>query len=293
MELDRLKKQLKQELKQKETRAKKTNRNLWILAVLVVLAAAAFLFPGYRQQQLTTPQQLFAKGIEQESLGQIVAAEKSYRQVYQQYPQAQEAAEALLRIGKLWQYDHQDEQMALLSYLQLEHDYPESPLVLSAREEAAQIVKYALRDYSRAIEFYQRLLDLNTGTPDQYYYEIADCYFRLENYPQARIELETLLKNYPHSALTADALYRKGGILLLEGQKEGARQDWRRLIEQHPASGYRIQAEFDLAKLLEEDEHLAEALKRYQDLEGLSQSSLLQEKSEHLQRRIAEKKEAI
>ena len=257
------------------------------------MAAAVFLFPSYRQQQLTTPQQLFAKGIEQESLGQISAAEKSYRQVYQQYPQAQEAAEALLRIGKLWQYDHQDEQMALLSYLQLDHDYPESPLVLPAREEAAQIVKYTLRDYSRAIEFYQRLLDLNTGTPDQYYYEIADCYFRLENYPQARIELETLLENYPHSALTADALYRKGGILLLEGRKEGAQQDWRRLIEQHPDSGYRIQAEFDLAKLLEEDEHLKEALKRYQELEGLSQSSLLQEKIEHLQRRIAEKKEAI
>ena len=293
MELDRLKKQLKQELKQKETRAKKSNRNLWILAVLVILAAAVFLFPSYRQQQLTTPQQLFAKGIEQESLGQISAAEKSYRQVYQQYPQAQEAAEALLRIGKLWQYDHQDEQMALLSYLQLDHDYPESPLVLPAREEAAQIVKYTLRDYSRAIEFYQRLLDLNTGTPDQYYYEIADCYFRLENYPQARIELETLLENYPHSALVADALYRKGGILLLEGRKEGAQQDWRRLIEQHPDSGYRIQAEFDLAKLLEEDEHLTEALKRYQELEGLSQSSLLQEKIEHLQRRIAEKKEAI
>ena len=257
---------------------------------MVVLAAVIFLFPVYRQQQLPPSQQLFARGVELESLGEISAAEKSYREIYQQYPQAQEAAEALLRVGKLWQYDHQDEQMALLSYLQLEHDYPESPLVLPAREEAAQIVKYTLRDYSRAIEFYQRLLDLNTGTPDQYYYEIADCYFRLENYPQARIELETLLENYPHSALTADALYRKGAILLLEGRVDAARQNWLHLIEQYPDNKYRIQAEFDLAKLLEEEELLQEALQRYQQLEGGAQSLLLQEKIEHLQQRIAEKR---
>ena len=284
---------MKQELNQQGTRTKKSNRSRWIFSVLVVLILVIVLFPVYRQRQETASQQLLARGGEQESLGQLSAAENSYRKIYQDYPQTQEAAEALLRIGKLWQYDHQDGQMALLSYLQLEHDYPESPLVLPAREEAAQIVKYTQHDYPRAVEFYQRLLDLNAGIPDQYYYEIADCYFRLENYPQARIELETLLKNYPHSAFTADALYRKGGILLLEGRAEDARLDWQRLIEQYPDSKYRIQAEFDLAKLLEEEEHLSEALQRYRQLERGSQSSLLQEKIEHLERRIAEKKEAI
>ncbi len=278
---------------QQEIGAKKPNRSRWVFSVLIALALTAILVLVYRQQQVTAPQKLFVKGIEQESLGQLSAAEKSYREIYQDYPQAQVAAEALFRIGKIWQYDHQDEQMALLNYLQLEHDYPASPLVLPAREEAAQIVKYIQRDYSRAVEFYQRLLDLNTGTPDQYYYEIADCYFRLKNYSQARIELETLLENYPHSSLIADALYRKGGILLLEGRKEEARQDWHRLIEQHPDSGYRIQAEFDLAKLLEEEEHLNEALQRYQQLKGVLQPSSLQEKIEHLQRRIAEKKGTI
>lgn len=288
-----MKKQLKRELTQGEVKGKKSSRNRWILAPLVILALAVISIPVYRQQLLTAPQQLFARAIEQESRGEINAAEKSYRKIYQDYPQAQEAAEALLKIGKLRQYDFQDEQGALLSYLQLEHDYPESPLVLPAREEAAQIVKYTLRDYSRAVEFYQHLLDFNTGTPDQYYYEIADCYFRLENYPQARIELETLLEIYPDSSLAAVVLYRKGGILLLEGRAEAARQNWQHLIEQYPDSKYRIQAEFDLAKLLEEEEHLKEALQRYRQLEGEAESSLLREKIEHLQQRIAEKKEAI
>ncbi len=287
-----MKKQLKRELKQQEAKTKKSSRRRWILFALLALALVAGLFPVYRQQQLTAAQRLFTKGVELESLGKVAAAEKSYREIYQQFPQAQEAAEALFKIGKLWQYDHQDEQKALLSYLQLEHDYPGSPFVLPAREEAAQIVKYVLHDYSRAIEFYQRLLDLKKGTPDHYYYEIADCYFRLENYPQARIELEILLEDYPHSTLVPDVLYRKGGILLLEGEVEGARQDWQYLVERYPESPYQIQAKFDLAKLLEEEEHLEEALQSYRKLEGFSRPSLLQKKIEHLERRIAEKKGA-
>ncbi|MDX2496054.1 MAG: tetratricopeptide repeat protein [Desulfuromusa sp.] len=288
-----MKKQLKRELKQQKTQAKTSSRHRWVLFVLVFFALAVSLFPVYRQQQTTAAQRLFAKGVELESVGKIAAAEKSYREIYQQYPQAQEAAEALLKVGKLWQYDYQDGEKALLNYLQLEHDYPDSFFVLAAREEAARIVKYNLHDYSRAIEFFQRLLDLNEGTPDQYYYEIADCYFRLENYPQARIELETLLENYPDSSLVPDVLYRKGGILLLEGRTEEARQDLLHLIESYPDSHYQDQAKFDLAKLLEEEGLLEEALQSYRQLEGGAWPSLLEKKIEHLERRIADKKGAI
>lgn len=249
----------------------------------------AALFYGYRQQQLTAPQRLFTLGVKQESLGNIEAAEKSYRDIYQHYPHAAEAAEALLRSGKIWQYNHRDGQRALLSYLQLEYDYPDSPLVLPAREEAAAIVKYTLKDDSRAIEFYQRLLDLNTGQLDQYYYEIADCYFRLKNYPQARIELEILLEKFPDTPLTPEVLYRKGGLLLLEGRITAAQQDWQSLIDQYPDSSYRLQARFNLAKLLEEQGKLEEALLSYQQIEGFPDSQLLQKKIDHLEQRIAEK----
>lgn len=255
--------------------------------------SAAALFYGYQQQQLTAPQRLFSLAVKQQSRGEIAAAEKSYREIYQHYPQAAEAAEALLKIGKIWQYDRQDGQRALLSYLQLEHDYPDSPLVLPAREEAAWIVKYTLKDDFRAIEFYQRLLDLNTGHLDKYYYEIADCYFRLENYPQARIELEILLEKFPDSPLAADVLYRKGGIFLLEGRTTAAQQDWQSLIEQYPDSRYRLQARFNLAKLLEEQGDLQEALQSYQEIEGFSHPELLRKKIDHLEQRIADKKGAL
>ena len=281
---------MKRELKQQELKTRKSNRKRWLFLLLILVAGAALLLPVYRQQQLAAPQRLFSKGIKLESLGRLDAAEGIYREIYTKYPQADEASEALLKLARIEQYDRQDEQRALLNYLQLEHDYPASPLVLQAREAAAQIIKYTLRDYSRAIEFYHRLLELDNGTPDRYYYEIADCYFRLKNYPQARIELETLLEQYPDSPLVAEALYRRGGILLLEGQGEKARNNWQQLIENYSDSRFRILAELDLAKQLEEEGAFEEALQRYQQIATKKKSPLLDEKIEHLKQRIAKKK---
>jgi len=246
--------------------------------------------PFYRHYQIAAPQRLLTAGIKFESLGQVDAAEKTYREIYEKHPQTVEAAKALFKIAKIEQYDRQDEQRALLNYLQLERDYPESPLVLEAREAAAQIVKYTLRDYSRAIEFYYHLLEIGGGQPDHYYYEIADCYFRLKNYPQARIELELLLEKYPDSSLAAEAQYRRAGLFLLEGDGTAAKKVWQQLIETYPESRFRFLSELDLAKQLEENGMFEEALTRYQSLAAENKIPLLSEKITHLQQRIAKKK---
>jgi len=250
----------------------------------------AVAIPLYQQQKIAVSQRLLSKGIKFESLGQIDAAEKTYQKLYTKYPQAAEAAEALFRFAKIKQYDRQDEQRALLGYLQLEHDYPENRLVLKAREAAAHIVKYSFRDYSRAIEFYYHLIELGGGQPDRYYYEVGDCYFRLKNYPQARIELELLLEKYPDSSLAVEAQYRRAELFLLEGDGAAAQKVWQQLIEKYPKSHYRVLAEINLAKQLEERGLYEEALKRYQWLATKNQTPLLREKITHLQKRIAKKK---
>lgn len=244
----------------------------------------------YQQYRQTLPEQLLHQAEELESQGQIAQAQQFYQQLTRDFPQAAQAPQALLRSGRIWQFDQHDVQRALLSYLQLEHDYPESRLVVSAREEAAQLVKYSLRDFSRAIALYQRLLETSPEKGDVYLYEIADCYFRLDNYPQARIELETLLADYPQSELLADALYRKGGLLVLENRLAEARDDWRRLIDEYPQSSYASQVRFNLAKLLEEEGLLEEALNAYQQLTEVSRPEILEEKIEHLKQRIKKKK---
>ncbi len=258
-----------------------------------MLLLATVAVPVYQHRELTAPQRLFDAAVAQESLGEIVGAQRVYQRLYRDYPDSEMAPQALLRSAKIWQYDRQQDQQALLSYLQLEHDYPAHPLVLVAQEAAAHIVKYSLRDYSRAISYYQRLLEQPTGERDKYLYEIADCYFRLDNYSQARIELESLLEEQPQSELLPDVLYRKGGLLLLENRIKEARADWQRLIDQFPGSSYSLQAGFNLAKMLEEEDHLQEALKAYQQLENYPRPALLEEKIEHLKQRIIKKRKAI
>lgn len=288
MNLRQLKKKLKQD--QRQTANKSRSRLWWVLILLVLVAVA--VVPAYRHLQVTAPQRLFVKASKQESTGDLDGAQQLYQQLYQNYPQAELAAQAMLQNAKIWHYDRAQDQQALLSYLQLEHDYPEHELVSVAREAVAHIIKYSQRDYSRAIAAYQRLLDLEDGHQDQYLYEIADCYFRLDNYPQARIELENLLELQPQSPLLAEVLYRKGGLLLLENQPQAARADWLRLVADYPDSSYALQARFNLAKLLEEEDRLADALELYLQLKDFPRPVLLQEKITHLQQRMAAKKKA-
>lgn len=293
MNLRRLKKQLKQDLKNQEAKNKTYHLRRWLLILLLVVVSAGGFYPLYRQYEKSAPQRLMNKAIEQESLGRTNEALLLYRKLKTGYPGSEEAPSAIFRTAKIQQYDIKDERGALLSYLQLEKDYPDTHLLLTAREESARIIKFTLRDYSRAIEFYQHLLSGGQGSLDLYLYEIADCYFRLENYTQARIELDMLIETYPQSPLLADALYRKGGLLVLENRLEQARENWQELIDRFPRSSYRPQAEFNLAKMLEEQELLSEALEKYRQLVDFPRPALLEAKIKSLEKRIEAKKKAI
>ena len=285
-----MKKRLRNQLKGQSQR---NNARRWLWCALALFLLAVAVQPLYQRYRQTAPQRLRNQALKLEAQGSIEAAQQVYQNLYQKYPDSELAPEALLRSGRIWQQDRQHDQQALLSFLQLEHDYPDSSQVESAREEAAWIVKYSLHDYSRAIEFYQRLRDTGTDKVDKYLYEIADCYFRLDNYTQARIELETLIEQFPQSKLLSDVLYRKGGLHLLENQFPAAREAWQQLIKEFPESLYAPQAKFNLGKILEEEDRLQEALELYQQLTDYPRPALLEEKIEHLKQRIKTKKKAI
>lgn len=260
------------------------------MILLLTGVSGYVIWEGYR---FSEPQRLLTKGVKQESLGRSPEALDSYRQIMTRYPQESVAAEALYRMARLWHFDLQDPQQALLKYLQLERDYTDSSHVQQAREAAARIVKIDLGDDIQAISYYQRLRDNRQGPLDQYLYEIADSYFRLENYPQARIELENLLSIYPDSSLIPEVLHRKATILVLENRTDEAYQDWRQLIENFPVSGYAGRARFNIASLLEEKGELESALEEYRSLENYPRPLLLEQKIDHLTRRIQNRNEVL
>ncbi len=123
---------------------------------------------------------------------------------------------------------------------------------------------------------------------------MADCYFRLNNFAQARIEFENLLGNYSYSDLLAEAQYRIAMTYTLEGKLPEAGAAYRLVIEGWPDSPYALEASFGLATVLEEQEELREALKILEELAGIyPKQDILKKKTEQVQERIKKKKKAI
>jgi TolA-binding protein len=131
------------------------------------------------------------------------------------------------------------------------------------------LYKYRLDDQSRAIAAYQRLLDDAGEDADRLQYEVADSYFRLNNFEQARIEFETLLRQHPSSSLAPEAQYRVAVTYALDGEAENAMTAFREVPARWPQNPYAVEARFGLATVLEERERLREALAILEGLRGV------------------------
>ena len=176
----------------------------------------------------------------------------------------------------------------------MEKNYPRTELACKAQGRVAEIYKYRLRDFNRAIVAYQKLLDSGCSRDDRVQNELADAYFRLNNFEQARIEFENLVKNYPKSPLVPEAEYRIALAFSLDGKPGEAEAAFRRMVGEHPESSFATEARFALAGVLEEQGQLVEALKILKNLKGIYPSAeILVKKTDQVRQRIAKKKKAV
>jgi len=286
MTLPRLKRELKKTLPTLTSRKKKQHLIRWGVLTLVLGAA---VFAGWRYYQMTAPERLFRQGLTAESEGAPERALSFYQSIQSRYGDSDRAPRALLRAGRLSRYDLRQDQQALLYFLRLEKQYPQSYLVEQAQRQAADLTKNRLREFSQAIVVYQRLLEREPEDADRIQYEIADCYFRLGNYAQARIEYETLLERFSGSVLRAEVLFRIGRAMLLERDYAGAREHFLVVSEEFPESPYAQEALFSLAGLFEVEERLPEALTAYRALKDYPHKDVLQRKIERLIQRMVKK----
>ena len=291
-EIQKLKKQLLMEELQRQ--GKVPNWRLWIflgLALAVFVAGGVYWYHATLQARL---EETFQNGMALRQSGRYVEAVELFSHLHDNYPSSARVPEALFQkaeILDLYLFRHSD---ALLTYLLLERDYPDAPQVEPARRQVATLFKYRLDDCSQAIAAYQKVLDQPGSDNDQLQYEVADCYFRLNNFEQARIEFETLLNNYPSSDLTAEILYRIAMTYALESKLPDAAEAYRRVVQDWPESPYAIEASFGLATVLEEQEELLEALKILEELDGIyPKQDILKRKTEQVRERIEKKKKAI
>ena len=267
------------------------NRILAVTIPLLLIISAGLVYWAKRDDMFAAQ---YSKGVELWEGGAYEKAVVTLREIYDDYPSFPLAPDALFQTAEILNINLHRYQEALLSYLLVLKDYPDNPLHERALSQVANIYKYRLMDYPAAIVAYQRLLDRDVAGRDRLLYEVADAYFRLNNFEQARIEFETLTSEEPRSPLVPEARYRTGVCLNLEGKYKEAENQLKKLIEEGPDTTFGIEARFALAETLEQMERLRESRRILEELEGLyPNEEALEQKLEQVNERIDKKKRAV
>jgi TolA-binding protein len=294
MEIQKLKKKLLQE----ELRRRRKNSKKRRLAIRGILLFCLLVLGGTIYYSTNLDRILradYSRGQSLVAQGKYDQAASTFYNLYKHHPSFQLAPQALFQSGEvdnLYLKKHQD---ALLAYLLVEKNYPNTELACKAQGRVAEIYKYRLMDFNRAIVAYQKLLDSGCAAQDdRVQNELADAYFQLNNFDQARIEFDNLVKNYPKSPLVPEAEYRIGVAYSLDGKIKEAEAAFRRMVREHPKSSFAPEARFALAGVLEEKGELVDALKILQDLKGrYPKAEILTKKIKQIRERIAKKKKAV
>jgi TolA-binding protein len=266
-QIEKLKKQLLWEELRRRGKKPRHQRLLLAGAVLLTMLLAGFFW--YQANLDGILEKRYQKGLALRDAGDLTGAAELLLAIQAQHPDSARAPEALFQAAQLQHLSLGRYQEALLAYLSLERDYPGTPQASEARRQVADLYKYRLDDQARAISAYQRLLDDAGKDADRLQYEVADSYFRLNNFEQARIEFETLLRAYPASTLAPEVQYRVAVTYALDGEADNAMRAFREVTARWPQHPYAVEARFGLATVLEERERLREALVILEELQGV------------------------
>lgn len=287
MSPQKLKRTLQKDLR---TSRSKKSRSILVGGLLLI----GFIAIGsYRLWIEYRPAALLRQGIRLEQQNIPKKALQRYTELVIDYPMSELTAEALYRSGRIQQFDLRDDQRALIAYLQLEKNYPKSQFLSQAQHAAAELTKYRLDDCGQAIPIYQRMIEQSHENGDANLYEIADCYVQQKNWAQAAIEFESLLTSYPQSELRAITQYRLANAWLLGKQRKKAREGFERVSKEFAERPIGQEASFRLAEMLEEKEHLKEALQAFSELTRYPRQDLLKQKIQRLKQRMARKKKVL
>lgn len=293
MELERLKKRL---LKEEQRRGRKTS-NKWryrTIGTFLFLVLALCSWYGFQAGGDETPRKLLRRAEKLVEKGEYRKAVSQLRSLNEHYPSTDSGVRALLLSGDILLLHLRREQEALLSFLLVERDYPDTPWCDTARRRVADIYKYHLQDFGRALVSYQKIMDSKAPDKERVQYEIADTYFRMNNFEQTRIEFEGLLNDYPHSNLVPEALYRIGSSFFLEGNYLDAVEVLQRLCTDYPDSSFALEGFFTLAQVHEERGDLRKALHILEGLRGrYDKESILDQRMTQIKQRLKKKNKGI
>ncbi len=199
-----------------------------------------------------------------------------FRDIATLNPQSEWAPKALFRSGTIYYLYLKDYEEAVEDFAYLIYYYPKHKLAFDAQVNIIEIYMDKLEDYPQAIVEIQRLLENypNKNGMDQYQYMLAQCFYSMRDFDQTRLEYLILLDSYPDTELRPQVYYDIANTYFIEGsgKLDKAIEYYQKVIDEYPESDLLNECNFYIAASLEEKGELYEALIIYEELLGVYQN---------------------
>jgi TolA-binding protein len=201
------------------------------------------------------------------SEGRYHGAIDGYSRVVDLFPESPYAPKSHYKIGLIYSRYLDDVPRAMEAYSTLLYMYPSSPEVIAARMDRARVFSSREENWN-AIEEYQWLLENGPrDRQDRFRYNIAMEYVKMNDFEQARIELEDLISAMPSTPLLPELHYQLANTYYLQGSLEEAIRAYDGVISEFKAHRVGLEARLGKAAALEEAGRLKEALALLKELE--------------------------
>ncbi len=193
--------------------------------------------------------------------GRFTEAIEKYDYIANNFQLTPYAPKSWYRIAYIYGHFLENKRKAIDVYYTLISVYPKSPWTLSARRDLAEIYS-ADGDHTKAVEQYQWILDnmKDSVEGEKYRYIIAEEYFKMNDFMQARAEINELLENAHSKDIIAKAYFLRANSYYIEGDSNKAIDAYEETISAVPDPKIALKARFNLAKALEGADRLKEAL---------------------------------
>jgi TolA-binding protein len=212
----------------------------------------------------STPEKYFEKAREFDDSGDFNRAVLYYERISDLYPDSKLAPESLMRAARISRLYLEKTKSALGFLNAIILNYPDSEYVLSAQKEMADIFMDDLKNYTRAISEYSKLIQMNPPKDmlTDARLRIAKCFEYSGNYEQALIELQGLLDagNEINPEIKEKVEYEINVLLYITKDLVHAIQGFQEFIKKYPESELIPDAKFYLAGAYADSGEFSKAL---------------------------------
>jgi tetratricopeptide (TPR) repeat protein len=244
-----------------------TSKGGWVFLIPI----ASFLVgSGLFIRNESTARISFERAQEQWRLGEIEQSLLLYSKLREEYPQSEYSVQALWEIATVCYYNLYDLNKAIFYFEELIQQYPQSEYATESRLKLADIYDLELNDTEKSLDYLLAIQQesLTPSKADNIQFQIAEAYFKLEDFDSAFQYFRPLTQKSVDIHLTQRAMLRLGAILQIQKNHTDSIEYLERVMNETTCPDCRLQAQLGLIESYELVDRIGEAIEIAEKIDG-------------------------